>query len=131
MQGQVVEHIAGETDHHLQLQHQNHSLSRPGSVLSLVGGPNMSPTKKRPGSNLWRSQSCMSDLDQDSNQEMLAERDAKIRELEETVRLLKEKLSVCEKLPDPARPRVEGEEVPGNHVETIVEENSEDNEEED
>ena len=73
----------------------------------------------------------MSDLDQDSNQEMLAERDAKIRELEETVRMLKEKLSVCEKLPDPARSRVEGEEVPGNHVETIVEENSEDNEEED
>ena len=27
--------------------------------------------------------------------------------------------------------RMEGEEVPGNHVETIVEENSEDNEEED
>ena len=68
LQGQVVEHITGETDHHLQYHSQQHGLSRPGSVLSLMGGPLLSPTKKRPGSNLWRSQSCMSDLDQDSSQ---------------------------------------------------------------
>ena len=66
------------------------------------------------------------------SQEMLAERDAKIRELEETVRLLKEKLSVCEKLPDPAKSRVEEVEVAtNNNVETIIEENSEEIEEED
>ena len=65
-----MEHITGETDH-LQLQQNHHSLSlsRPGSVLSLMGGGGpltaLSPTKKRPGSNLWRSQSCMSDLDQE------------------------------------------------------------------
>ena len=66
------------------------------------------------------------------SQEMLAERDAKIRELEETVRMLKEKLNVCEKLPDPGRPRVveEEAEVPTNNVETIIEENSDDNVEE-
>ena len=70
------------------------------------------------------------------SQEMLAERDAKIRELEETVRLLKEKLTVREKLPEPARPRVEEEkeevvELPtSNVVETIIEENSDDNMEE-
>ena len=59
---------------------------------------------------------------------MLAERDAKIRELEETVRMLQEKLSVCEKLPDPGNPRVEEEAVPvtsSNNVETIIEETSE------
>ena len=61
---------------------------------------------------------------------MLAERDAKIRELEETVRMLKEKLNVCEKLPDPGRPRVVEEEMPTNNVETIIEENSDDNVEE-
>ena len=61
---------------------------------------------------------------------MLAERDAKIRELEETVRMLKEKLNVCEKLPDPARPRVVEEEMPSNNVETIIEENSDDDVEE-
>ena len=78
------------------------------------------------------------------SQEMLAERDAKIRELEETVRLLKEKLTVREKLPEPARPRMvtveqevveeekeEGVELPtSNVVETIIEENSDDNMEE-
>ena len=77
------------------------------------------------------------------SKEMLAERDAKIRELEETVRLLKEKLTVREKLPEPARPRVEEEkevveeekeevvELPtSNVVETIIEENSDDNMEE-
>ena len=64
------------------------------------------------------------------SQEMLAERDAKIRELEETVRMLKEKLNVCEKLPDPGRPRVVEAEVSTNNVETIIEENSDDNVEE-
>ena len=69
MQGQVVEHIAGDTELHL---HHNNNLSRPGSVLSLMGGggPLLSPTKKRPSSNLWRSQSCMSDLDQEDNSQV-------------------------------------------------------------
>ena len=44
------------------------------------------------------------------------------------VRKEKEKLSVCEKLPDPGNPRVEEEAVPvtsSNNVETIIEETSE------
>ena len=67
LQGQVVEHIAGDTDLH-NTHHQ--TLSRPGSVLSLMGGPLVSPTKKRSSSNLWRSQSCMSDLDQEDNSQV-------------------------------------------------------------
>ena len=35
-------------------------------------------------------------LQQDTAEELLAERDARIRELEDTVRMLKEKLQVCD-----------------------------------
>ena len=81
-----------------------------------VTGPPGSPTKRKVlahQSAMWRSSSCMSDLDQEQAevqymyllleyitnyflQEMLAERDAKIRELEETIKTLQSKLSVCE-----------------------------------
>ena len=52
---------------------------------------------------------------------MLAERDAKIRELEETVRMLKEKLTACE---IPAESDKSGKEVVDESpMENIIEEN--------
>ena len=52
---------------------------------------------------------------------MLAERDAKIRELEETVRMLKEKLTACE---IPAESDESGKEVVDESpMENIIEEN--------
>ena len=74
---------------------------RPGSVLdrssSVMSYKYMgSPSKRRVSPGLSRSQSCNLDIENEATEEMIAERDAKIRELEETVRMLKEKLSVCD-----------------------------------
>ena len=55
-----------------------------------------SPSKRRVSPGLSRSQSCNIDVENEATEEMIAERDEKIRELEETVKLLKEKLSVCD-----------------------------------
>ena len=55
-----------------------------------------SPTKLRVSPGLSRSQSYNLDVEHEATDEMIAERDAKIRELEETVKMLKEKLSICD-----------------------------------
>ena len=77
---------------------------RPGSVLdrssSVMSFRSMgSPSKRRVSPGLSRSQSCNIDVEHEATEEMIAERDEKIRELEETVKLLKEKLSVCDTVP--------------------------------
>ena len=53
LQGQVVEHIAGDTELHL---HHNNNLSRPGSVLSLMSGPG--PLLCRDARRVGRSLRC-------------------------------------------------------------------------
>ena len=62
--------------------------------MSFMG--RVSPVKQRVSPGLARSQSYNLEVDNESTAEMLAERDERIRELEETVKLLKQKLSVCE-----------------------------------
>ena len=61
MQGQVVEHIPGETEH--VMGRPGSVMTRSSSVLSVMTP--LSPTKKRSPTNMWRSQSCLSDLDQE------------------------------------------------------------------
>ena len=62
--------------------------------MSFMG--RVSPVKQRVSPGLARSQSYNLEVDNESTAEMLAERDERIRELEETVKLLKQKLSVCD-----------------------------------
>ena len=69
-------------------------LNRSSSVMSMG-----SPTRRRVTPGLSRSQSYNIDVEHEATEEMIAERDAKIRELEDTVRMLKEKLSVCDDEP--------------------------------
>ena len=125
VQGRVTEHGAVsnkyEYDISNKLYYEQGELDgeRAGSVLdrssSVMSFKSMgSPTKRRVSPGFMRSQSCNLDGDNEATQEMIAERDEKIRELEETVRMLKEKLSVCD--------NVENTEQENNGNDNIAEE---------
>ena len=81
-------------------------MDRSSSVMSFK-----SPTKRRVSPGFSRSHSCNLDGDNDATQEMIAERDEKIRELEETVRMLKEKLSVCDNVENTEQEKNENESI--------------------
>ena len=62
--------------------------------MSVMG--KVSPVKQRVFPGLARSQSYNLEVDNEATAEMLAERDERIRDLEETVQILKHKLGVCD-----------------------------------